>query len=172
MKDIFSSKIFFPASRYRVRPLLTPYDQSVDYRRLLLHMKPSMIMLPRLFFCCLTLLAVGAEAFTFPVRVERGASQTTIVRRPTRRIEDGGVCFWGDQTIGDVFWTRSQSSSSLMATKKKKNDESKEREKIENPVELLLLYMTPWKNPNSIFVYLFLVVYCLGKYSESQATLQ
>lgn len=34
---------------------------------------------------------------------------------------------------------------------------------------LLLTYMTPWRNPNSIFVYMLLTVYCLGKYSESKS---
>lgn len=34
---------------------------------------------------------------------------------------------------------------------------------------LFLLYMTPWKNPNSIFVYMLMVLYFLGKYSEAQS---
>ena len=52
----------------------------------------------------------------------------------------------------------------------KKKEEEPVREKQTNPVELIITYMTPWRNPNSIFVYLFLGVYLLGKYSE--ATLQ
>lgn len=35
---------------------------------------------------------------------------------------------------------------------------------------LVLTYMTPWKNPNSIFVYLFLTLYLLGEYSEAHRT--
>ena len=69
--------------------------------------------------------------------------------------------------------SRSLSASALMAAKNKKSNETKDkRGKIENPVELVLLYMTPWKNPNSIFVYLFAIVYVLGKYSESHSALR
>lgn len=32
---------------------------------------------------------------------------------------------------------------------------------------LFLVYMTPWRNPNSIFVYMLLTLIALGKYSES-----
>jgi len=35
-------------------------------------------------------------------------------------------------------------------------------------LDLILLYMTPWRNPNSIFVYLFAIIYVLGKISESR----
>jgi len=44
----------------------------------------------------------------------------------------------------------------------------REREKITDPLQLVLLYMTPWKNPNSIFVYMLLVVYVLGKLNENR----
>lgn len=47
-------------------------------------------------------------------------------------------------------------------------EEEPEREK-KNGLELVLLYMTPWRNPNSIFVYMIGTVYLLGKYSEAQS---
>ena len=50
----------------------------------------------------------------------------------------------------------------------KKKQEEPVKEQQTNPVELLITYMTPWRNPNSIFVYLFLGVYLLGKYSEAK----
>jgi hypothetical protein len=46
--------------------------------------------------------------------------------------------------------------------------EAKEREKNDG-IGLLFLYMTPWKNPNSIFVYMLLILYGLGKYSEAHS---
>lgn len=57
-----------------------------------------------------------------------------------------------------------------LSAKKKKNNEREIQEKIKmtDPVQLLLLYMTPWKNPNSIFVYLFALLYALGKISEAR----
>mmetsp|Transcript_9832 Transcript_9832/g.20435 ORF Transcript_9832/g.20435 Transcript_9832/m.20435 type:complete len:121 (-) Transcript_9832:477-839(-) len=58
----------------------------------------------------------------------------------------------------------SRSSTEIAA---KKGEEEPEREK-KNALELVILYMTPWRNPNSIFVYLFGGLYFLGKYSEAQ----
>jgi hypothetical protein len=78
-------------------------------------------------------------------------------------------------------WTTSQASSSssssvlhLKAPKSKATDDDDDDEKInqEWDLGLLLVYMTPWKNPNSIFVYMFAVVYGLGKYSESMMAAQ
>jgi len=51
--------------------------------------------------------------------------------------------------------------------KKKIVEEEPEREKNDG-FGLFLVYMTPWKNPNSIFVYMIALLYCLGKYSEAQ----
>jgi hypothetical protein len=56
---------------------------------------------------------------------------------------------------------------------KKKIDPSpapKQERKQLDGLGLIFLYMTPWKNPNSIFVYMLLILYCLGKYSETHAT--
>ena len=65
-----------------------------------------------------------------------------------------------------------KSGSNSKAPAKKDTTSNVVRTKIDNPAELVLLYMTPWKNPNSIFVYLFLAVFLLGKYSESQSALR
>jgi hypothetical protein len=35
---------------------------------------------------------------------------------------------------------------------------------------LVLLFMTPWRNPNSIFVYMFGILYVLGKYGEMKSS--
>ena len=65
-----------------------------------------------------------------------------------------------DNNVLIIVMTR-RSPGALCAAKKP------EREKIEG-LDLVLLYLTPWKNPNSIFVYMLLILYALGKYSESQ----
>ena len=52
--------------------------------------------------------------------------------------------------------------------KKKQAALEQEREKKDG-LGLFLLYMTPWRNPNSIFVYLLAALYFLGKYSEAQS---
>lgn len=66
------------------------------------------------------------------------------------------------------FCSALPSSTEINAKKKKVAEEEPEREK-KNAFELVLLYMTPWRNPNSIFVYMFGAVYFLGKYSEAQS---
>ena len=63
------------------------------------------------------------------------------------------------------------SSCSLIVldAKKKKIVEEEEREQPRG-LGLVLLFMTPWRNPNSIFVYMLLIVYGLGTYSELKAS--
>jgi hypothetical protein len=73
--------------------------------------------------------------------------------------------------------TAATTTTALNAKDQKKNvvnkksaaaPEAKEREKKDG-IGLLFLYMIPWKNPNSIFVYMLLIVYGLGKYSEAHS---
>jgi hypothetical protein len=56
-------------------------------------------------------------------------------------------------------------TTSLLAAKKK-NDDNTQKEKL-SALTIFIAFATPWRNPNSIFVYLFLGVYALGKYSEA-----
>jgi hypothetical protein len=60
----------------------------------------------------------------------------------------------------------------VLDAKKKKISSSVEEEEREQPrgVGLVLLFMTPWRNPNSIFVYMFLILYVLGKYGEAKSS--
>jgi murein L,D-transpeptidase YcbB/YkuD len=55
-------------------------------------------------------------------------------------------------------------------TKKKKKVGAKkqEKEKITSGADLFILYMTPWKNPNSIFVYFILIINILAKFNEAK----
>ena len=68
------------------------------------------------------------------------------------------------------------SPSSLTVLDAKKNQKNKmspsvEEEDKDKPrgLRLVLVFLTPWLNPNSIFLYLFLTVFLLGKYSEAQS---
>ncbi|OEU22655.1 hypothetical protein FRACYDRAFT_232813 [Fragilariopsis cylindrus CCMP1102] len=64
------------------------------------------------------------------------------------------------------------SSCSLIVLDAKKKKIVEEEEEREQPrgLGLVLLFMTPWRNPNSIFVYMFLILYGLGKYGELKAS--
>jgi len=112
----------------------------------------------------LAVLAVGAGAFTTPARYNERRISGKVQNIDERNAAAAAVRVSINKPVGSTTST----SALLMAAKKK----PEAREKIENPLELLILYATPWKNPNSIFVYLFVLVYCLGKYSESQSALQ
>ncbi|CAB9508940.1 expressed unknown protein [Seminavis robusta] len=61
--------------------------------------------------------------------------------------------------------------SKLFAIKKQDDKKSPEKRKVVDPLELFVAYATPWRNPNSIFVYMFVALYALGKYSEAKAGL-
>lgn len=67
--------------------------------------------------------------------------------------------------------------TSLHAIKKLKNSNNKnekrksaasKREQVTDPWELFIAYATPWRNPNSIFVYMLLTLYILGSITEAQ----
>lgn len=60
-------------------------------------------------------------------------------------------------------------SGATVFAKKVSRDDSNQESDQPRGISLLILYMTPWRNPNSLFVYLFLTVYLLGKYSETHS---
>ena len=78
-------------------------------------------------------------------------------------VEPTATRFTSVATSPDLTFSRACVS---LEAAKKKGAEKKERETVTDPAKLVLLYMTPWRNPNSIFVYLFGILYALGKYSE------
>jgi hypothetical protein len=73
-----------------------------------------------------------------------------------------------DASYRHVGWSSvpAQRISVALSAKKDTPNEN-EKEKSEWGLDLILVYMTPWRNPNSIFVYMFLIVYGLGKMSEA-----
>lgn len=60
--------------------------------------------------------------------------------------------------------------TSLSLEAKKDKSMPDQKKKNEWDLGLLLVFMTPWRNPNSIFVYMFLILYGLGKMSEAGIT--
>eukprot|EP00562_Extubocellulus_spinifer_P029837 CAMPEP_0178706978 /NCGR_PEP_ID=MMETSP0699-20121125/15727_1 /TAXON_ID=265572 /ORGANISM="Extubocellulus spinifer, Strain CCMP396" /LENGTH=116 /DNA_ID=CAMNT_0020354879 /DNA_START=107 /DNA_END=457 /DNA_ORIENTATION=- len=60
------------------------------------------------------------------------------------------------------------SSVSLSAKKGKTSSETDGdgKQKVVDPLELFILFMTPWRNPNSIFVYMLIILNVLGKMNE------
>ena len=58
----------------------------------------------------------------------------------------------------------------IVAAKKPKSGEAEDIEKkqVVDPLELFILFMTPWRNPNSIFIYMLLIINILGRMQESQ----
>jgi len=102
-----------------------------------------------IFFTLIVMIIGGTNAFLVPSRTPR----------------QGGV---GQQNYGiggvsSLSPVCSQNAVTVLAAKKKEE----EKIQVTDPLELLLLYMTPWKNPNSIFVYMIIILFLLGKYSEA-----
>ena len=109
-------------------------------------------MLARTTVLLVALLFVGTKGFLAP--------QTT---RPA------GTAFSPDKptVLYQVPTSSSRRASTLLEAKKSKKSPGGEEKKTPSPMTLLVAYMTPWRNPNSLFVYMLLTVYALGKYSEA-----
>ena len=60
-------------------------------------------------------------------------------------------------------------SVSLSAKKGKASNEADGdgKKKVIDPLELFILFMTPWRNPNSIFIYMLIILNVLGKMNEA-----
>ena len=93
--------------------------------------------------------------------------------QPERVTSSQGTLNPGQTTVVQRSGAESPSSLFLFG-KNAMTDKNKKKEEITTGTVkqdwdfgLFLVYMTPWKNPNSIFVYLFLTLYLLGEYSEA-----
>ena len=66
------------------------------------------------------------------------------------------------------------SSTAIFAAKKPNksgggiNAEEEKKKQVVDPLELFILFMTPWRNPNSIFLYMLIILNILGRMQESQ----
>ena len=69
--------------------------------------------------------------------------------------------------------TATTTTTTQLDAKKKPTTVKKQPQPLQDldPVRLVIAYMTPWRNPNSIFVYLLALLYCLGKYSEAHSSM-
>jgi len=93
--------------------------------------------------------------------------------------ENSSSLFSNNQPITSLIPVQPTASSftSLNAIKQKNTDKtiiSKKETGTKNEMDqprglaLVFYYMLPWRNPNSIFVYMFGTVYVLGKISEAK----
>lgn len=69
------------------------------------------------------------------------------------------------------------STKDIQSLSAKKSNQPNDKEKTGNetkkkldPLELFILFMTPWRNPNSIFIYMLIILNILGKMNESAPT--
>ena len=120
-------------------------------------MKASTFLLSLILILGVPLFFPKCAAFQ-PISIGRGALSQVQPQQP-RHIQE-----------------KSSSKSALFQAKPTNNTKNNKKkipvpEKIEKEsptgIALLFAYMTPWRNPNSIFVYMFGLLYALGKYSES-----
>jgi hypothetical protein len=116
------------------------------------------MMMPRSIPALVLLLALGAvDAFHNPAASVRCAPPTSLVSS-TSPTNPSRVVVQQEELRATV----------VLAAKKKGPDNKKpEKEKVSG-LDLYFLYMTPWKNPNSIFVYFILIINILAKIKETQ----
>lgn len=74
-----------------------------------------------------------------------------------------------DRRIPYSSLSSSRPSTALLAGKQKKPSNVKVEPPKVDGLRMFLAYATPWRNPNSIFVYMLLILFLLGKYSEAKS---
>ena len=124
---------------------------------------PLHSIMSRLVLMLVLLLVVKSHAFVVAPK-----TLTTSLQQKQKEVRQDSFSIGGSSLLllPTPSYRRAFGSSAPLAAKKK--DNSDDKESMSDPLQLLLLYMTPWKNPNSIFVYMLAILYALGKYSESQ----
>jgi hypothetical protein len=109
----------------------------------------------------LLLLVVGVSAFQVPTNLsprQRTLSSAKAVSNPAN----------GATGRRPLLILEAKKGSLPMNKKKKKGENNDETlQKMPSPTDLFLAFMTPWRNPNSLFVYMLIILYTLGKYSEA-----
>ena len=72
--------------------------------------------------------------------------------------------------VADGMCSGTGTGTAIFAAKKPKGGGTEEGEKkqVVDPLELFILFMTPWRNPNSIFLYMLIIINILGRMQESQ----
>mmetsp|Transcript_8537 Transcript_8537/g.17811 ORF Transcript_8537/g.17811 Transcript_8537/m.17811 type:complete len:133 (+) Transcript_8537:78-476(+) len=106
--------------------------------------------------CMLLVITQRVESFQI-------GSSVAKINSPTSRLSSNHVV----SVIEQERWLSTPASTTALNAKKKKVVEEEPVREKKNALELVLLYMTPWRNPNSIFLYMFGALYFLGKYSEA-----
>ena len=122
-------------------------------------MMKDLLLTHRFLFLILVLGAVGSRAFVAP-------SSTTTTRRSA--VSDRFVTTTATTTTTTqlhVFGNGKKPSKPAAVAKSKTKEPV--QQKID-PLQLFIVYMTPWRNPNSISVYLMGGLYVLGKISEAR----
>jgi hypothetical protein len=115
--------------------------------------------MPRAVFILLLLFVVRAGAFS--------SSRTVLLRPTAPRLA------FSPTTLPDSFVPPPQvgrtttAITTALQAKKDLNKDDPVKKEMEWDFGLVLLFMNPLRNPNSIFVYMFLILFVLGKYSET-----
>ena len=112
----------------------------------------------RLLICLLSI--TSAHSFQVVPNVKNSRSRSLLTQRQPLQPQT-----LVDTTTASTATTTTTTTTSLTAQKNQNDEETSEKN---SPIQLFFIYMNPFYNPNSIFVYMFAILYCLGKYSESK----
>mmetsp|Transcript_9194 Transcript_9194/g.11344 ORF Transcript_9194/g.11344 Transcript_9194/m.11344 type:complete len:117 (+) Transcript_9194:175-525(+) len=116
-------------------------------------------MMQRRFVFIVTCLVLGLGSRT------HGFSQPSSARH--RRMDAHFLAtFQSSSRIGRKDVDTAQPTGALLAKKGKSENDTSEKKKLD-PVELFFAFMTPWRNPNSIFIYMLIILNILGNMKDN-----
>ena len=105
------------------------------------------------------LLVLAVAALIGPSAVHAFAPQSTVGKHVASSVNN---------PFNDVNAQEIMSSTAIFAAKKPNKSTEEEKKQVVDPLELFILFMTPWRNPNSIFLYMLIILNILGRMQESQ----
>lgn len=111
----------------------------------------------------LALLILTVFSLIGPTAVQAFAPKSTV----GKHVAPSAV---SNNPYNDVNAQEITSSTAIFLAKKPNKGSGTEEEKkqVVDPLELFILFMTPWRNPNSIFLYMLIIINILGRMQESK----
>jgi hypothetical protein len=116
------------------------------------------------------LFASPTGAFQVTTGAGLGGYGLTHAQRTRQHQEDGATAIKCFKLYTSTASSRRPPTTALFAAGKKKKPSTVEEPppKVDG-LRMLLAYATPWRNPNSIFVYMIVILIILGNYSEAKS---
>ena len=114
----------------------------------------------------LAFLLIAVFLIIGPSTVHAFAPQSTVSKRVAPSVVSN------DPFVNDPYAQETSKRNTVLFAAKKPTKSGggagEEKKQVVDPLELFILFMTPWRNPNSIFLYMLIIINILGRMQESQ----